>query len=115
MKTRINTRDIGPLLDGSTAQLDNDTLDKLRNARRTALQYQQTKQLVPVLAWLHEHGLIHTHAPGRHKSHHWGMAALLAVILFSGVIYWQQVYEHDHSDIDIAILTDDLPVDMYVD
>ncbi len=113
MKTKINIRDIGPLLNDSTTRLDNDTLDKLRDARRTALQYQQTEQHVPVLAWLHQHGLIHMHS--KHKSHHWGMAALLAVILFSGVIYWQQVYEHDHSDIDIAILTDDLPVDMYVD
>lgn len=115
MRHKINTRDIGQWLDRSTAQLDNGTLDKLRNARRTALQYQQTKQQVPVLAWLSEHGLIHSHSLGRHKSHHWGMAALLAVILVSGVIYWQKAYEHDHSEIDIAILTDDLPVDMYVD
>ncbi len=110
MKTRLQTRDIGAMLDRSAAQLDNDTLDKLRNARRVALQHQ--RQQVPVLAWLHEHGLAHT--PG-HKSHHWGLAALFAIILFSGIFYWQHVYEHDHSDIDIAILTDDLPVDMYVD
>ncbi len=112
MRTKIHTRDIGPLLDRSTAQLDHDTLDRLRDARRVALQHQRAAQQVPVLAWLHEHGLAHHH---KHKSHHWGMIALLVIVLFSGVIYWQQAYEHDHSDIDIAILTDDLPVDMYVD
>jgi hypothetical protein len=33
----------------------------------------------------------------------------------SGVSYWQHTSERDHSAIDIAILTDDLPVHMYVD
>jgi hypothetical protein len=112
MRTRLQKRDLGALLDRSTAQLDRDTLNRLRDARRMALQHQRTSQHVPVLAWLHEHGPAHA---SRHKSHHWGLVVLFAIILFSGIFYWQHAYEHDHSDIDTAILTDDLPVDMYVD
>ncbi len=115
MRHKLNIRDIGQLLNRSTAQFDNDTLDKLRVARRNALQYQQTAQQAPVSAWLSQHGLIYRHAPHSHKALSFGMAALLAMILLNGVLYWHYSYEHDHSEIDIAILTDELPVDMYVD
>lgn len=42
---------------------------------------------------------------------------MFAACLISGFIYFQNIneHEHDHSDIDIAILTDDLPVDAYVE
>lgn len=115
MRHKLNIRDIGQLLNRSTAQFDNDTLDKLRVARRNALQYQQTTQQAPVSAWLSQHGLIYHHAPHGHKALSFGMAALLAVFLLSGVLYWHYSYEHDHSELDIAILTDELPVAMYVD
>jgi inorganic pyrophosphatase len=36
-------------------------------------------------------------------------------VLISGFGYWQNTYENDHSELDIAILTDELPVHMYVD
>ena len=114
MNTKLNTREIGQLLNRSTAQIDKNTADKLFAARRVALRHQQTAQLAPVQAWLTEHGLIHHGASHSHKAFNWGAAALLAAILFSGALYWQQ-QSYDHSDIDIAILTDDLPVDMFVD
>jgi non-ribosomal peptide synthetase component F len=115
MSMKLNTKEIKQLLNRSAAQLDNGTLDKLQSARRTALQYQQTEQQAPVLAWLTEHGVIHHHSAPFHKAYNLGMAALLLALLVGGALYWQQSYDHDHSDIDIAILTDDLPVDMYVD
>lgn len=115
MNRKLNTHDIGRLLDRSVAQLDNSTLDKLQSARRTALQHQPVTKQAPVLAWLVQHGLIHHHPAQGHKALNIGLAALLAALLFSGALYWHQYYERDHSDIDIAILTDDLPVDMYVD
>jgi len=40
---------------------------------------------------------------------------LLAASLFSGIAYWQHVMDNDTSDEDIAILTDDLPIQYYVD
>jgi hypothetical protein len=115
MNRKLNTKEIQQLLNRSAAQLDKGTLDKLQSARRTALQYQQREQQAPVLAWLTEHGVIHHHSTPFHKAYNLGMVALLIVLLVGGALYWQQSYEHDHSDIDIAILTDDLPVDMYVD
>jgi hypothetical protein len=115
MNRKLNTKEIGQLLNRSAAQLDKGTLDKLMAARHLALKHQQTEQQAPVLAWLSEHGLIHHGSSSGHKAFNWGIAALLAAVLFGGALYLQQSYEHDHSDIDIAILTDELPVDMYVD
>jgi len=115
MNRKLNTREIKQLLDRSAAQIDKNTLEKLASARRTAVQYQQTTQQAPVLAWLTQHGLIHSHSTHNRKVWNFGIAALLALVLLGGGLYWQHAYEHDHSDIDIAILTDDLPVDMYVD
>lgn len=115
MKYKLNIQEIGRLLNRSAALLDRGILNQLQSARRAALLHQQTEQQAPVLAWLNEHGLIHHHSTPVHKAYNLGMATLLAAILLGGALYLQQSYEHDHSDIDIAILTDDLPVDMYVD
>jgi hypothetical protein len=104
------------MLNRSTAQFDNDTVDKLRDARRIALKFQLKPQQAPVTAWLWHHGIIHNHeSPHSHKAFNLGMAALLAALLLGGALYFQNSIDHDHSDIDIQILTDDLPVDMYVD
>jgi hypothetical protein len=114
MKTKLNTREIAKLLNRSANQLDRGTLDKLQAARRAALQYQHTEQQAPVLAWLTEHGVIHHGSTPYHRAYNFGMAVLLVVLLFGGALYWQQQC-NDHSDIDVDILTDDLPVEMYVD
>ncbi len=118
MGNKLILRDIGKILSRSITRLDNDTLDKLRDARRNALQHQLTAKHSPVTVWLSHLGLIHhdTHPSGRfHKSHNLALALLLAMTLSGGVYYWHSSHEHDHSEIDMAILTDDLPVEMYVD
>jgi hypothetical protein len=114
MNTKLNTREIGQLLNRSANQLDRETLDKLQAARRTALQHQYSGQQAPVLAWLTEHGVIHHGSTPFHRVYNFGMAVLLVTVLFGGALYWQQM-SNDHSDVDLAILTDDLPVEMYVD
>jgi len=114
MNTKLNTREIGKLLNRSANQLDKETLDRLHSARRSALQLQHREQQAPVLAWLTEHGVIHHGSTPYHRVYNFGMAVLLVAILFGGALYWQQC-SNDHSDIDIDILTDDLPVEMYVD
>ncbi len=113
MNSKLNTHDIGRLLNSSAAQLDQGTASKLLAARNNALRHQQVTR--SALAWLTQHSLIHHPSTHGHRALNWGVGALLAMILLSTAIYWQQCYEHDHSEIDIAILTDDLPVDMYVD
>lgn len=114
MNNMLNTREIGRLLNRSADQLGQETLNKLQSARHTALKYQQKEQQSPVLAWLVQHGLISMHSPG-HKAFGFGMGMLLVLILLGSIFYLQPAREIDHAEIDIAILTDDLPVDLYVD
>lgn len=115
MGIKLKIEDIQHLLNRSTSDLSTDTLDKLQRARRTALQHQQISQPNAVHAWLSQHEVIGHHPSSQHRVLNWGLAALFAVVLVSGVSYWQHTTERDHSAIDIAILTDDLPVHMYVD
>ncbi len=112
----IKLNNVGHLLTRSAAQLDQHTLNKLQAARQNALQHQRTASHSSIPNWLGGNVLAqhHLHLP-HSRAGNWGLAVLLVAILFGGSLYWQNVYEHDHAEIDIAILTDDLPVDMYVD
>ncbi len=113
MNTKLKTHEIGRLLDHSAARLDTDTLDRLRTARRVALKNQRHPS--PVLVWLGQHGIIQSHAMHAHKVINLAVVVLLAALLLGGSLYWHRIYEHDHAELDIAILTDELPLDMYVD
>ena len=115
MKKDINTQLVKELLDASTLQLTPLTLEKLRSSRSRALERQRTRSRVPVLAWLGHHG-------GQHDSLHisksksWAIAALFIACLISGATFWQNyTTEHEICDVDIAILTDDLPIHIYLD
>jgi hypothetical protein len=115
MKTDINTQLVKDLLNSSILQLAQDTLGKLRAARSRALDHQRTRSTVPVLAWLGHHG-------ERNDSFHmsnsmsWAVAALFVACLISGATFWQNYSsEHEICDVDIAILTDDLPIHVYLD
>lgn len=104
---------IKKLLNQSTNKLDSATLEKLRDSRNLALERHRTLQHAPVQAWLNHHGLWTGSSHSSHKSVYWVVAVLFALCLYSGVTYLQ--HDRDHSDIDIELLTDDLPVDAYVD
>ena len=111
----INTDSIKQLLNQSVTQLDTATLDNLRTARNRALEAYRAQQKAPVQAWLHHHGILLGSSAQGHKYRYLALALIFSAVLFSGSAYWQQANDHDHSDIDIAILTDDLPVDAYVE
>jgi hypothetical protein len=115
MKSETKTHSIKALLNASTLQLAPATLEKLRTARTNALTHQRIHHAAPVLAWLGHHS-------GRNDSFHmsrslnWGIALLFVVFLISGASFWQNyTTEHEISELDIAILTDDLPIHIYVD
>ena len=115
MKKIINTNRIKEILNSSTAQIAPATLEKLRMARSRAMDHQRTKSAIPVLAWIGHHG-------SRHESLHMSkfmnlaIAALLVACLIGGATFWQYyTSEHEISEMDIAILTDDLPIHVYVD
>ncbi|HMC13295.1 MAG TPA: DUF3619 family protein [Gallionellaceae bacterium] len=104
MNENLNLDAIRQLLNRSLGQLDQPTLASLRKAREQAL-------------------LRHTHSGAharwklgtkRYAAVTWFATLLLVVSLFGGVTYyWQQT--HDNSEIDLAILTDDMPIDVYVE
>ena len=111
----INTDSVKQLLNQSVSQLDAQTIENLRDARNRALEAYRAQQKAPVRAWLHHHGILVGGSSHHHKYAYFAAALIFATVLFSGSAYWQQANDHDPSDIDIAILTDDLPVDAYVE
>lgn len=115
MDEKWNPEPIKQLLNCSLEQLDPATLTRLRAARIHALSRHNTHAVSsPLLAWAGEHATWHTSAY-RQSIHYWIGALLLAASIFSGIAYWQQETVNDTSDEDIAILTDDLPIQYYVD
>ena len=115
MKTEIDTHLIKGLLNLSTTILTPNTLEKLRNARTKALDHQRSFSSVPVVAWMGGHtGKFNTHHTS--KSMNWAVAALFVACLISGATFWHNYStEHEISEVDLAILTDDMPLHAYVD
>jgi hypothetical protein len=116
MKSEINTNKIKELLNVATSQLSHETLDKLRMARTRAMDRQRIRQSVPVLAWL---GGNHS---GQNETQHlskpmlWLIGAVLAASLITGATYWRNyTIEHDIAEVDIAILIDDMPINVFLD
>ena len=115
MNQKIHPEQIKQLLNRSLAQLDQPTLVRLCDAREKALARYDAHSAAPAFAWAnlwtdHRHA-----ADAPHKSRYLAAAVLLAALLFSGTAYWHHTTDHDVSDVDIAILTDDLPIEVYVD
>ena len=116
MKNELNTQKIKELLTISTTRLTPETLDKLRMARTRALDHQRIRHSVPVFAWLGQHGTHHNTSSRHSKAWNWAVAALFAACLITGISIWRHyTIEHEICDVDIAILTDDIPVHVYVD
>jgi len=109
-----NSRNIAPeriaqLLTRAAQQLDDDTVTALRQARNVALQRQSLSRPVFALSTAHS---IRWLMP--HSTQQWVAAIILFVaMLFGGLSYWQ--HENDLSHLDTAILTDDLPLEVFVD
>ena len=112
----VNPNDITPeaiarLLTRATEQLDDDTIAALQRARNHALERQALSQPVFLLNTGHS-----IHWPIPHFSHQWmAMAVLLIVMLAGGISYWHHAREHEMIHLDVAILTDDLPMEIFID
>jgi hypothetical protein len=115
--TNLTTGSIKQLLNHSATHIDEATVANLRTARTRALESYRAQQHAPVLAWLNHHGILISSSSSGHRNLNWVLALVFAACLLSGAAYWHNAneHEHDHSEIDIAILTDDLPVDAYVE
>lgn len=104
MNQRLRPEQIKQLLNNSLTRLEQPTLARLRDAREQALARYDVRIAAPAFAWA---------GSSQRKSRYFAAAVLLAAILFSGVTYWH--HEHDVSEVDVAILTDELPIEVYVD
>ena len=111
MNKNLHTHEIRHLLNRSANQLSRSTLNELHAARQHALQHQRTS----VSAWVSRNGMLHGQLQLSQRALNWIIAAIVATLLVINLTYWERMSEHDHSDIDVQILTDDLPVDMFVD
>ena len=109
MNQKLHSEQVRQLLNNSLNRLDQPALARLRHAREQALARYDSHITAPAFAWACKWRITGSH----HKSHYFAAAVLLAAILFGGITYWHQ--EHDVSEVDIAILTDELPIEVYVD
>ena len=116
-----NHQKITQLLDRSAAQIEQPVLRQLHDARMQALVRYEARSASPVLAWAGAWRTIGSPHGSPHgspqKIHFFAAAVLLIAFLLGAATYWNQMAGSDTSDIDtdIAILTDDLPMDIYID
>ena len=102
---------IAGLLTRATEQLDDGTVAALHRARSLALERQALNQ--PAFALSTGHSI---HWPIPHTIHQWmAMAILLIAALAGGISYWHHAHEREMTHLDIAILTDDLPMEIFID
>ena len=102
-------------LDRSVEKLDAGTRERLAGARRLALSHHR-EQVVPVwsLAWA-----MNAASP-RNAYRQYGVRYLLVMCAFvlaiAGFSYWQVTAPAtDFAEIDVNLLTDDLPINAYLD
>ena len=117
MKTELNPNDSGlnlgkivQLLDHSARQLDEQTLSALGKARRNALDRQLAHS--PIFA-LDAGRVVHRLIP--HSAQQWLVAGLLLVAIVAGAGLWHHSQEQQFDELDVAILTDELPIEVFVD
>jgi hypothetical protein len=110
MITKLNSGKIAQLLTQSTRQLDTHILSALVDARQNALKRQSVRAPVFALNMGRE-----THSLIPDSVQQWMVAVLFVAVLIAGTSFWHQVQEQQISELDVAILTDDLPIEVFVD
>jgi hypothetical protein len=109
MITNLDPEKITRLLTLSTRQLDQSTLLALSSARQNALRRQSVR--APVFALSTGHGVHHL-IPSPIRL--WVVAGLLIATTVIGMGYWNHLQEQQIDETDLAILTDDMPIDVFV-
>jgi len=102
---------IAGLLTLATEQMDSDTVDALRRARHAALD----RQMAHAHSFAFD-GIHILHWPIPHTPRQWVAAVLLIAVLVGSAGYWQHLHKHEMmAHLDIAILTDDMPMEVFID
>lgn len=116
MNDELNPGKIAQLLTQGTRQLDAVTISALVNARHNALKRQSVR--APVFTLARSSALTSVRWADRlipHSVQPWIAGGLLIAILIAGTSYWQNVQEEQIDETDVAILTDELPIEVFVD
>jgi hypothetical protein len=112
MNDSIFQKNVRQALDRSASRIDQATLVKLRRVRSNAMAHFDAHAAEPVFAWAGLSGWV---AGTRRSLYYWLAAILLVVCAVNGAAYWQHVRDNDDVEADIAILTDEMPIDVYLD
>jgi hypothetical protein len=116
MTNELDPRKITQLLTQSTRQLDESILSALVNARQNALKRYSERAPVFALTPASAHSSVRwTNRLIPHSAQPWIAAGLFAAVLIAGMSVWHNVQEQQISELDVAILTDDLPIEVFVD
>jgi len=110
MTTELDPGKVAQLLTQSSRQLDASTLSALANAHQKALKRHLVRSPSTALStgrWTYN--LI------PHSTYAWLATGLLMAVLMLAAGYWQHVQEQQISELDVAILTDELPIGVFVD
>lgn len=107
----IAPEQIAGLLTRSAEQLDSNTAAALRRARHAALDRQAIHAPAFALNGKHE---FHWQLP--HTPRQWAATVLLLAVVVGGTGYWQHLRQHEMmTHLDVAILTDDMPLEVFID
>lgn len=110
---QFNPSRITQLLNISTRQITPEVASALQKTRQHALSRQKAHSRA--LALSSGHGLPYALFDS-FPVQDWMAAGLLVAMLVIGSGYWQHIQQEDQiADTDVAILTDDLPIDAFVD
>jgi hypothetical protein len=101
-------------LDQGLGTIKQGTTYQLQSARQAALdRYREAPQLVFGLAWAGDIAFRVSH--NRHFNARNLLAFGLLILSLIGVTYWQVTQANDNAEIDAGLLTDDLPINAYLD
>ena len=116
MTCELDPVKIAQLLTQGTRQLDATTVSALFSARQNALKIQSSRASAFSLDQVSTHSSIRWAVrliP--HSAQAWVAGGLLIAALVGGTAYWQNVQEQQTDETDVAILTDELPIEVFVD
>ncbi|MDD2776874.1 MAG: DUF3619 family protein [Gallionella sp.] len=110
MNAELDPHRVVRLLTHHSSPLDNKTLISLAQARENAVRQKASPSYSWVLAG---HVFSLPHRP--RIEYQLLLVCVLAAALFIAIDAWQDDQDQQNADIDIAILTDELPLDVFID
>jgi len=107
----IDPERVAALLTQASERLDSNTLAALKRARDAALDRQLLRKPVFALSTGR-----HTHRLASHSMLQWVAASILFIAVLAGyAAYLHYEKEREISQTDVALLTDDLPLEIFLD